>query len=580
MSNGEKTSAGDGAPKTWLFMLYLSGDNNLSSEMIHALEHIKEQSLPEGIAMTILYDALSPSSPTYVFDLSGKRAKGPGGKNPVDDVSSIPLPLTQAVARWPEDRPRPTVYEWVEDTSNPRTLRTFIDWSKEQHKLQNQMLVLSGHGSGVVGDFLLDEDAGADEPGVLTIPDLATALNGAGITILGMDSCLMSMAEVCYEVRNHVGYVVGSEGFVLSAGWPYGHLLSRLRDRLKNRDITLEPGNMAKFIVDDYLDYYREFLPAGVSVDMAACQLAKFSSDPPKGEPPSLKTSMQELTKLLIEKLNNEKDTDIRNRLILAHWRAQSYKFEQYTDLWDFCQQLQDIGPLDKVSDASGQVQKSIEAIVGGRQDYEGIEFQHSHGLSVYFPWSTPANMEGVQTDYDRLQFAQERECNWSGFLTKYLQATRRKRRGDGEKAVRGLQIFGPDSEIARNKVNYLKELRCKRARRPYSAVTAGQHAPSLNLGNVNLVRNSPFGGKNSPFGGKMMALLGEILASSMKNPPQSVFLRPPRSGGSSTYPRERRDSLAAAGTSNDARRRSKRQRAQDSSAHQHAKGRSKRHKR
>ena len=27
--------------------------------------------------------------------------------------------------------------------------------------------------------------------------------------------------------------------------------------------------------------------------------------------------------------------------IIVAHWRAQSFKFEQFTDLWDFCDQLQ-----------------------------------------------------------------------------------------------------------------------------------------------------------------------------------------------------------------------------------------------
>ena len=34
-------------------------------------------------------------------------------------------------------------------------------------------------------------------------------------------------------------------------------------------------------------------------------------------------------------------DPEIRNALILAHWEAQPYKNEQYTDLYDFCERLQ-----------------------------------------------------------------------------------------------------------------------------------------------------------------------------------------------------------------------------------------------
>src|SRR5262249_9508461 len=108
--------------------------------------------------------------------------------------------------------------------------------------------------------------------------------------ILGMDSCLMSMAEVGYEVRNAtrartggvdkdeaseydagaplVQYLVGSEGFVPTAGWPYGYLLSKLKDKIVDGH-RLDPALMSGYIVEDFVDYYRNYVAASVSVDMS-----------------------------------------------------------------------------------------------------------------------------------------------------------------------------------------------------------------------------------------------------------------------------------------------------------------------
>ena len=48
------------------------------------------------------------------------------------------------------------------------------------------------------------------------------------LAILGMDSCLMSMAEVYYQLVGNVDYLVGAEGFEPSGGWPYQRILDSL----------------------------------------------------------------------------------------------------------------------------------------------------------------------------------------------------------------------------------------------------------------------------------------------------------------------------------------------------------------
>src|SRR4030095_6973238 len=97
----------------WLVMLYLAGDNNLSSEMIWALKEIEDEGLPPGFEMTILYDALSPCCPTYVYDLSGATAKGPEGATVMDPKREAITPLPLISINGTKSR----LYEWVEDSS-------------------------------------------------------------------------------------------------------------------------------------------------------------------------------------------------------------------------------------------------------------------------------------------------------------------------------------------------------------------------------------------------------------------------------------------------------------------------------
>jgi hypothetical protein len=513
----------------WLVMLYLAGDNNLSSEMIWALKEIEDEGLPSGFEMTILYDALSPCCPTYVYDLSGKTRNGPEGATGIKREAIAPLPLISI------NGTKSRVYEWGEDSSNPETLRKFIEWSVVERPSNHRMLILSGHGSGAVGDFLPDDHAGNGLNRSLTIPSLENALEDAQtnlrphlkgklIDVLGMDSCLMSMAEVCYQVQKSVDYLVGSEGFVQNAGWPYGCLLKQLRRRIVNNE-ELTPDRIAGYVVQDYIAYYREYLPANVSVDMAACELARLGNPGDAYESKTVRRRVRELTDFLIPPLTMCKpdtdgpsnDTSIRDLVTLAHWRAQSYKFEQYTDLWDFCLQLRELSkgspsPLVKeIAQAAERVQNAIDETVGrsngtaGRQDYEGIDFQHSHGLSVCFPWSSAAFSETDQKAYRELAFG--RDSGWGDFLVAYLESTRRELRTNGD---RQLPMFGLGSEDAKRKHEAAHR----------NAPDSGKNAPDSG-------KNAPDSGKNAPDSGKMLALLLGSSRLSMKNPPQSVYLRP-----------------------------------------------------
>ena len=166
------------------------------------------------------------------------------------------------------------------------------------------MLILSGHGSGAVGDFLTDESAQNGTAQRVAFRGHGDARNVESDTaepmlddrkergarradyswagesvrsgskehglkrgplplldILGMDSCLMSTAEVCDEVRKHVAYLVASEGFVPNAGWPYRCLLNESRGRGAAPLRSCLPVRLSSWIVSRYIESYRSYCP-------------------------------------------------------------------------------------------------------------------------------------------------------------------------------------------------------------------------------------------------------------------------------------------------------------------------------
>jgi hypothetical protein len=404
----------------WLVMIYLSGDNNLSPEMVNAINDIARTGLPKRVALTIQYDPSLKSLPTFRYCLeSGKplKLKSHAG----------PIPLADHAEPVPDG----------ENAASPEVLSDFIAWSMGRVPYAtHRMLVLSGHGAGPIGDFLTDDSVPGRQHRSLSMPRLLKALCVAKdkariqkrqslLHILGMDSCLMSSVEVGYEVAEAVEYLVASEGFVPNAGWPYGHLLTQLKRKLA-AGAKMDSADVAECIVADSVDYYTGFTAASVSFDLAACELAKLTS---------LTHAIKQLARTLGKALNDPRVVDT---VILAHWRAQSFKFEEYTDLGDFSHLLAESTREingDVATDASA-VEMAINAVVGGRHGAAGVEFQHGTGLSVYFPWSLamapPEYSNGRSRPafpslkpYSKSRFAVA--TDWDQFLEDYLFATMRK---------------------------------------------------------------------------------------------------------------------------------------------------------
>lgn len=428
----------------WTVLIYLAGDNNLSEECVYALKEIKKvgTSLPSTagrerkLNVIVQFDPLGRGNPSRRFIITDA---GGDGELECDEDKEVQKLET--------------------DTSDPEALLSFLCESIHAFPSDYYMVILGGHGAGVIeGFFLQDEERPLSSiPSSFPIPMLKSvfqsdrleeALGGRKINIVGFDACMMSMVEVCYELRGiaALDLVVASEGFTLNSGWPIDRIIAAILN-----DSDVEPEPLAKFIVDEYVTFYHDFYLGGLSVDQAIIRLNRIED---------LKTEIDALAAAMIRRLEEIPERDrhyaeegepFQDSILLAHWAAQSYNGEQCVDLYDFCSLLQKRAddfenPKDPQSifKCCERVMKVIEDLLIVRTCFSGAAFEHSHGASIYFPWGE----FDFSPTYRQLDFAKYSE--WYKFLKTYLRATKRGPRKEVKETFRSTPPTskGPQGKI------------------------------------------------------------------------------------------------------------------------------------
>ena len=131
----------------WLVMLYLAGDNNLTEDMVSALQDLQAGGATPGTKIVAQLDPSSMGLSTQRYDLSKSAPTRPDGRVYLEDfrVSSSP----------------------EINTGSADALRHFIEWAHDRYgrddgQKDRHLLILSGHGSGTTEDFLLRDENAAD----------------------------------------------------------------------------------------------------------------------------------------------------------------------------------------------------------------------------------------------------------------------------------------------------------------------------------------------------------------------------------------------------------------------------------
>jgi Clostripain family len=435
------------ADKNWAILIYQSADNNLSEEIIYSLKEMKKEGTFKDVVVGGVKVPVQKLDVITLFDPIGRgsdarlvRIKNKGGHNTLEEDAP---PLK------PNDLGGDVLIK--DGAINMADKRTLIAFLRESIKMCRDatkfMVILNGHGAGVVeGFFLTDEERPLsliptsfplnELRDVFDSADVRDALSGRKINILGFDACMMSMVEVCYELHDLTALdgclVMASEGFTLNTGWPYERIMQEIKDK---EDIA--PDKLTEFAIKEYVDFYGDYFLGGLSSDQAIINLNQIRP---------LKLAVDGLADALIAEFKKDplvvkeenleydiKGKPFQDAILLAHWAAQSYNGEQCVDLYDFCDLLQARYP-DGVPQAEKEHHPVFEAckvVKGIIQDgatkfvkdskFTGAAFQYSRGVSIYFPWSK-VNMA---PNYETLTTF-GRESKWKDFLEIYFRATQR----------------------------------------------------------------------------------------------------------------------------------------------------------
>jgi hypothetical protein len=438
--------------KEWTIMIYMAGDNNLAVDMAYAMEQIKGVAAEgaDSPNLFVYYDGNSPSIPTLYCDFSEPRRPR--------YVRSYKVP----------DKLYPVPARQNENAADKKSIVNFVDWCVNKvevvsesgeitngRRAQKYAMIFSGHSLGFqdIGLFKdetsgksmkmsdlyivlerlvctqeeLDRDARkAGLKGDLLRQDTKLLL-GQKLDLLGFDSCVMGMLEVGYQFERAAKTMIASEGSVPNAGWTYAKILGCLTRRDGNTDCW----HVAADFVRNFIKTQDSYTVGGVSVDMAAWDLSRM---------PDVTRAFDALAEVLIACFENP-DTRVyrqMERIILqAHWKSQTYMYDQNVDIGDFCELLarecslvidelgggEDLEILHEVQDkCRGVLDELKKAVI--LSGFSGGAYQYSNGMSAFFPWSREG-YEVSRKNYESLWFARDAGRNkrftWTGFLKKYL---------------------------------------------------------------------------------------------------------------------------------------------------------------
>lgn len=412
--------------RDWTVMVYFSADNDLQDEAFNNLSQMVEVGGSDNVHVL-----------AQIYSREG-------------------IPTRRYFMRGPNDAVATDV-EGETNVGSVDDLLDFVSWSRsEEHRAKNYLIVLWGHANGIFDDeddvgtakaklrarskqggeaegFRQPLDRSTSTPGdvdnALTSFELKEAFEriqqmlGQKVAILGMDACLMSMAEIAKQVSGSVGLMVASEEVIPDKSWPYDRILQKLVGTAKTGPV--QPEELARLIVDEYISCYQG---AEDPVTLSACRLEKMDD---------LAGALDELGRALTDLLKDEK---LRKAVSKARRQTQMFLFREYVDLFDFCERLREtlqeeryrsdqlLANGEEAKRAAEEIMDVIGRNGGATSDFvlhcgstsgQGGILERAHGVSIYFP--------PLPSTYADLELSEH--THWNNFVHEYMNSVFRKNR-------------------------------------------------------------------------------------------------------------------------------------------------------
>ena len=401
----------------WTFMVYMAGDNSLSSAGDKDLGEMRQVGSTPQVNIIVQFDNTGNQGTRRYRALSGGQP---------DEVMAL----------------------GETDSGDPKVLEEFIDWSAQQYPAERYALVLWSHGSAwepaemdkiarsvnspnyspmeaaersasTMGKVIfrpsLERIFQLSSPGerAICVDDgsghsldtlelekvlvKAKETLGQELDLLGMDACLMSNLEVAFQVRPYVKFMIASEESEPNDGWPYERVLRHLVD-----DPDLPTAQAAEHIVHDYI---RSYIDRGYTdaVTQTAMDLGRIDE---------ITGPLDELAEALVA----EDRDQMRFNLWNAMFRTTRFWGDTLLDIPQFCEQLEKQPSSPKTRKASKQVRAALSQGSGRfivAEGHNGKKVAHCGGVTIYLP-----ALKGMSRFYPELAYALQH--SWVKLLEAY----------------------------------------------------------------------------------------------------------------------------------------------------------------
>ncbi|HBE88031.1 MAG TPA: hypothetical protein DDW67_02695, partial [Elusimicrobia bacterium] len=220
--------------REWLVLVFISGVNdlgilNFANDDVNEMEQVGST---DKVAVVVEYNILSTdgsAANTLQFQRGAKTLHVQRDADPA---------ITSPVIHESNDL----------DMGSWRHLVKFARRNILRFPAKKVLLVVWNHGSGTLG--IASDDVSGNK---ISVRDLGRALGqiksakGGKIDVLATDACLMQMAGVAYELKDHADVVVGSEEIIAGPGYPYHTMLAAI-----NADPGMDAAGMGRALVSRY----------------------------------------------------------------------------------------------------------------------------------------------------------------------------------------------------------------------------------------------------------------------------------------------------------------------------------------
>ena len=401
----------------WTFMVYMAGDNNLSSAGDEDLREMREVGSTADVNLLVQFDNAGDNGTQRFRVLKGGNDLVESlGETDSGDPNVLLDYMKWAKANYPADRYALILWNhgggWepsaIDEIAQEVKARGYSDREGAERSASTlrraffrpTLEKILGLGSPQERAICSDDGSGhsLDTIELGKVLEKAEAVLGQKLDLLGMDACLMSNLEVAYQAQPYVNYVVASEESEPNEGWPYEMVLPKLV-----ANPGLSAADFACHIVQAYVQSYRDMGYSG-DVTQAALDLGQISA---------LNTALDHLADVLYDRLPKA-----NQQIWKAQKRTKRFWHNTLADIGSLGSELKRGSRHKATKAAIAEVLAALQPGAGGfvmAEAHDGSGVAACTGATIYMP----SPLVGVSQFYGDLEFAKKQQ--WKKMLDAYV---------------------------------------------------------------------------------------------------------------------------------------------------------------